>query len=98
MPRTRKYTEPTRPITHLFYVKDMEILSAHATHQRTVTDMIQGAIKDLIAKEGWGPGQTPEQAREPMPEPQAEIEVRTSNTQEDSDLPDYLRSNRKGGL
>ena len=90
----RKYTEPTRPITYTFYVKDMEILSAHATHQRTVTDMIQQAIKDLIAREGWGQGEVPTTT----PELKPTVEVRTSNEQEDSGLPDYLRQTAKGGL
>jgi hypothetical protein len=57
MPKNRKYTEPTRPITVTFYARDMEILQAHATYERTVTDMIQQAIKDLIKKENWDPSE-----------------------------------------
>lgn len=88
-----------------FYTKDIDTLQAHATHRETVTDLVQEAIKDLIAKRGWGdpePGRPEDREEAPMfkvtlePEPEAKDKATEANDQEDSPLPDWLTAAKRG--
>ena len=100
MPKNRKYTEPTRPITMTFYTKDIDTLQAHATHRETVTDLVQEAIKDLIRRRGWetdgGPETKPPTFKVTLePTPQPNYEVTEDNSQEDNGLPEWLMLSKK---